>query len=521
MASTILHVGDCCNKPAPSREARQSAVIRAGENQPQLEIPGGRDPEQLEREAATIREREAELGRSVDGAQDALHHATLRRNAAEQQHTSADSAHANALRAVADRREGLARLTGQVQALQSRLQASQEEVERLQRRRDEATQRAEEAATHFSDMEPSLSGLGANESDLDAAHEAATARVELLEKELAELRSTDAALARDRAALNARIEALRLMTKRKDASAELVASGTPGVRGRLIDSLHVQPGWERAVSAALQAAAEAIVVEGLGNAVGAVHHMAAEDLGRASLVVAGAGGGNVVGGSVLERLEHPHELAGTLASLLGDVVAVEELEDAHRHVEASPTTMAVTRGGDVVSAWLVEGGSAATPSLLELSAQLSEAKESLNRHGHEQDRTRFAIEKAAQELAAAKIDASAALSQLHASDADLAAAQDQLGQLRQAQASAVREAERLGEAMSAAAGARVADEAKLTALQDRLAAASQEHVAEPDPAERDDKAMEARRARQAEMDARLALRSLEEQAKALAEQWKD
>ncbi len=490
--------------------------MRAGANQPQLEITGGRDPEHLEREATGIRERETELGLNVDAAQGVLHDATLRRNAAEQQHAAADAAHATALRAVADRREGLARLTGQVQALQSRLQASQEEVERLQRRRDEATQRAEEAGTTFGGMESSLSGLGAEESDLDVAHEAATVRVERHQAELARLRTTEATLARDKAGLNARIDALRLMTERKDASAELVASQVPGVRGRLTDVLQVEPGWERAVSAALQAAAESVVVDGLGNAVDAVHHMASEDLGRASLTVTGATGAHVVSGSVLERVKHPHDLAGTLAALLGSVVAVETLEDARQHVDRAPDTMAVTRGGDVVSAWLIEGGSAATPSLLELSAQLSEAEESLERHGHDQDRTRFAIEKVVGQLAAAKRDAAEALSHLHASDAELAAAQDRLGQLRQSQSTALREAERLGEAMVSAAKARVADEAKLTALQDRLAAASSEKVTEPDPVDRDDKAMEARRARQAEMDARLALRTLEEQAKALA-----
>ncbi len=490
--------------------------MRAGANQPQLEITGGRDPEQLEREATSIREREAELGGSVDAALGVLQDATLRRNAAEKQHAAADAAHAAALRAVADRREGLARLTGQVQALQSRLQASQEEVERLQRRHDEATQRAQEAATTFTGMASSLSGLGASESDLDEAHEAATALVDHHQESLKRLRVTEATLGRDKAALTARIGALRLMTERKDASAELVTSGAPGVRGRLIDSLQVESGWERAVSAALQSAAESVVVEGVGDAVGAVHRMATMDMGRATLVVTGETVARVVDGSVLERVGHPRDLAGTLAVLLGSVVAVETLEDAHRQVERAPGTMAVTRDGDVVSTWLVEGGSAATPSLLELSAQLAEAEESLEGHAHEQDRTRLAIEQASADVAGAKRAATEALSKLHASDAELAAAQDRLGQLRQTQTTALREAERLNEAMAAAARARVADEEKLVGLQDRLTAASSQDVVEPDPVDRDDKAMEARRARQSEMDARLALRTWEEQAKALA-----
>ncbi len=491
--------------------------MRAGENQPQLlDVPGGHDPEQLEREASVIRGREAELGRSIDEAEAALHDATLRRNAAEQQHAAAETAHANALRAVADRREGLARLTGQVQALQSRLQASSEEVERLERRRDEAIQRAEEAAREFGGMESSLTGLGDSESDLDAVHEEAVARVERHEAELARLRSTESTLAQDSAALEARVEALRLMTERKDASAELVASGAPGVRGRLIDALQVEPGWERAVSAALLSAAESIVVEGLDNAVDAVRHMASSEVGRATLVVAGTPDGSVMSGSLLEKITHPEDLAGTLSVLISNVAAAEDLDRALLHVEQNPDSMAVTRDGDMVSGWLVEGGSADAPSLLELSAQLADAGEALQRLGHERDRNRFAVEKVTGEVAAAKRDAAEALARLHDSDAELAATQDRLGQLRQAQATALREAERLREAMAASAQARVADEAKLQGLQDRLRAASSEEVAEPDPTDRDEKAREARRARQTEMDARLALRTLEEQAKSLA-----
>ncbi|MGO1384360.1 MAG: chromosome segregation protein SMC [Arachnia sp.] len=489
--------------------------MRAGANQPQLEIQGGRDPEQLEREAAAIRERENELGRSVKEAEGSLSDATMRRNAAEQQHAAADAAHSKALRAVADRREGLARLTGQVQALQSRLQASQEEVERLERRRDEALTRAEEAAHTFGGMESSLTGLGDSESDLDAAHELAIARVERHTAELAELRSSEAALSRERAALGARVEALRLMTERKDASADLMGSEAPGIRGRLIDALQVEPGWERAVSAALQSAAESLVVEGLGNAVGAVRQMAASDLGRATLVVTGPAEAHARG-SLLEKIEHPKDLGAALSILLGGVAAVSDLDEARMHVEQSPGSMAVTREGDMVSGWLVEGGSADAPSLLEVSAQLADAEDSLERLGHDRDRIRSSVGKVTEALTAAKHDAAAALSKLHDSDAELAAAQDRLGHLRQAQATATREAERLQEAMAAAARARVSDEAKLQALQDRLKAASTEKVTEPDPTDRDEKSMEARRARQAEMDDRLALRTLEEQAKSVA-----
>ena len=72
-------------------------------------------------------------------------------------------------------------------------------------------------------------------------------------------------------------------------------------------------------------------------------------------------------------------------------------------------------------------------------------------------------------------------------------------------------------AIVSATAARQRDEEQLAELATRLEAASAEDdVAEPDATDRDQKAAEARRARQAEMDARLALRSIEEQLKAIA-----
>ena len=85
----------------------------------------GRDPEDMEREAARIREQEAELEAALDAAQRALddtvgHRAELERELAVEERRLKDVA-----RAIADRREGLARLNGQVNAARSRAAAAQ------------------------------------------------------------------------------------------------------------------------------------------------------------------------------------------------------------------------------------------------------------------------------------------------------------------------------------------------------------------------------------------------------------
>ncbi|CAM5409915.1 Chromosome partition protein Smc [Streptomyces griseoloalbus] len=92
----------------------------------------GRDPEDMEREAARIREQEAELEAALEAAERALedtvaHRAELERELALQEERRLK----DAARALADRREGLARLKGQVGAARSRAAAAQSEIERL------------------------------------------------------------------------------------------------------------------------------------------------------------------------------------------------------------------------------------------------------------------------------------------------------------------------------------------------------------------------------------------------------
>ncbi|HQD20980.1 MAG TPA: chromosome segregation protein SMC [Arachnia sp.] len=493
--------------------------MRMGENQPALDV-GGRDPEALEAEATEIRAREHALRADADAANGALTDATLRRGGAEHEHSAAEQAYSAALRAIADRREGLARLAGRVSSTQARLEASGEEVSRLEARRGEAEARAEHAARSYHETESSLAGLGASESDLDAVYERAAALVEAADAEAHAVKAREADNAKARAALGARVEALRLMSERKDGAAELLGSGRPEVQGRLSERLTVEAGWEAAIDAALRGAAEAVVVHGLDGAVGAAGYLAAGGLGRAPLVVAGAPAPAphpVSGLAARALVSAPADLAGALDRLLAGVVAVEDADAAAAVVVADPSIAAVTRAGEWVSAWLVEGGAAAAPSLLELHAQLAEAEAALAEADHEAQRLRFEAERAGSALAEARADEEAALAELHDSDAKLAAVADQLGSFRQAQATALKEAERLSEAIVSATAARQRDEEQLAELATRLEAASAEDdVAEPDATDRDQKAAEARRARQAEMDARLALRSIEEQLKAIA-----
>ncbi|MFP8964039.1 chromosome segregation SMC family protein, partial [Streptomyces nanhaiensis] len=95
------------------------ARVRSASAEPVEERPG-RDPEDMEREAARVREQEAELRAALEAASRALedtvaHRAELERALADEERRLKDAA-----RAIADRREGLARLHGQVTAARGR-----------------------------------------------------------------------------------------------------------------------------------------------------------------------------------------------------------------------------------------------------------------------------------------------------------------------------------------------------------------------------------------------------------------
>ena len=492
--------------------------IRALENQPTFEAVG-RPPATLEAEAADVEARERELRRIADQANSALTDATLGRSSAEARHGAAERAYAAALRAVADRREGRARLVGRIDAVRARLEASGEEIARLDNRRGEALARADSSAKLYHSTESSLAGLGSSESDLDEAYEEACAAVSEVEAELVEVRSKEADNGKKRAGLEARVEALRLLSARSDGAADLIDMGRDDILGRLSELITVEAGHEAVVSAALRGMAEAVVVRGLEGAVAAAHFLSEGDRGRAPLVVAGAEGpaaGAVPGRSVRALVSAPEPLAGALDRLLLNVVTVETAGDAVDLVGARPDLVAVTPAGELYSSWLVEVGSAEQPSLLELRAELAEAEDHLLSITRDAEQLRFATQGLQSRLMDAQGRADDALALLHESDAQLAAVADRLNSYRQGQATAHREAQRLTEAIEAAQEARGRDERALSELSARLEAASaEEDGAEPDPAERDAQAAEARRSRQTEMEARLRLRSVEEQIKAI------
>ncbi|MFG2297283.1 AAA family ATPase [Streptomyces sp. NPDC048603] len=251
----------------------------------------GRDPEELEREAARIREQEAELTAALEAASRALedtveHRAELERALAEEERRLRDAA-----RAIADRREGLARLTGRLGAARSRAGAAQDGIDRLVAARDEAESRAVAAREEYEALAAEVEATDPDTGTASAAHDAARAELAAAEAGLGEARDALAVADRSRAAVAARCEALALGLRRKDGTGALLAAREQlaGLLGPAAERLTVAAGYEVPVAAALGAAADAVAVGSATAAATALRHLRAADAGRATLLITPAG----------------------------------------------------------------------------------------------------------------------------------------------------------------------------------------------------------------------------------------
>ncbi|MFE7314908.1 chromosome segregation SMC family protein [Streptomyces sp. NPDC057555] len=524
----------------------------------------GRDPEDLEREAARIREQEAELTAALEAASRALedtveHRAVLERELADEERRLRDAA-----RASADRREGLARLSGQVTAAHGRAASARAEIGRLAEAREAARARAVAAQEEYEQLKAEVDGLAADDEEIAGRYEAARRELAEAESALGAAREALTAAERERAATAARHDALALGLRRKDGTGALLAAGDRigGLLGPAAELLTVTPGFEVPVAAALGAAADAVAVTDPAAAAEALRLLRKEDAGRAALVLAGSrparvpapararedvaavaaaegaerAGGEASGGAgsggapaaprpvgapvpAEELVGGPRELTASVARLLRDVVVVGTLAEAEELVAARPELTAVTAEGDLLGAHFAQGGSAGAPSLLEVQASVDEAAAELTELVARCDglaRARQVAERRRAQCAALVEELDA---RRRAGDREKSQVAGDLGRLAGQARAAAGEAERSDAAAARAeeALARATEEAEELAA--RLAAAEEAPGAadeEPDTSVRDRLAADGANARQTEMEARLQARTHEERVKGLA-----
>ncbi|MFI0964685.1 AAA family ATPase [Streptomyces sp. NPDC021080] len=523
----------------------------------------GRDPEDMEREAARVREQEAELEAALEAAERALEDTVAHRAELERELTIEERRLKDVARAIADRREGLARLGGQVNAARSRAASAQAEIDRLAAARDEAQERAVTAQAEYEQLKAEVDGLDAGDADLAEQHEAARRALADAEAALSTARESATTAERGRAATQARRDALALGLRRKDGTGALLGATDrlTGVLGPAAALLSVSPGFEVALAAAFGAAADAVAVTTPAAAAEAIRLLRKQDAGRAALLLAGApeapdagtaptngaptdvrphenenenederederdrdqehdrdGDGGDRPSYAADLVRGPAELMPAVRRLLRGIVVVGTLEEAEDLVCARPGLTAVTAEGDLLGAHFAHGGSAGAPSLLEVQASVDEATAEI-----EELAVRCEELAETQRLAAELRSERAVLveelgERRRAAEREKSSVAQQLGRLAGQARGAVGEAERSTAAAARAQEALDRAVSEAEELAERLAVAEEMPVEEePDTSVRDRLAADGANARQTEMEARLQVRTHEERVKGLA-----
>ena len=473
----------------------------------------GRDPESLDKEAATLRLEESALRANVISAQQALTLASSQLIAAEAALKSDEDTIAAAMRAIADAREGTARQEGHIKSLHARLEAIAEEIERLTKSRDDAQARADKAQREHASYELEIASADSGELGLDSQFEGAKNQLDTAKSKVNELVDAERAADRERNALEAKLEAMKLTSQNRDgASALLRDSRGVSILGSIAGLIEIDSGWESAAAAALGTLADAVVVQDLSSAVTALTTLRSENLGQADVLVyepGQTGNGNIPAGlTPLSAHIRSSTIGDLLSSLLASTVVAENANAAEAILRSHPGVTVVTRDGDVISRGRARGGSKSSSSLIEIKALIEGLESKLQDITHNCDRLKFEISTATAELSSRQSDFDVALSKLNESDARIAALTEQLAVSGQNMKSAVAEVERLNTSISEATTAKSRDEGEIVIAQNQLQQRGE--VAEPDHSHAEDLRNQVSVARTSEVEARLAVRTTEE-----------
>ena len=524
--------------------------------QPDTPRPG-RDPQELEAEAETLREQEAVLGERLETAREQLSEATSQRAAAETALAEEERRLAASARAEAVRAERLSRLRAEVGAARSKASAAQEEAGRLADAVEQARARAEQARQEYEELQELCAGRDDDRAGLAGDHEQASAALAEASALVTERRAAERESSAQRAALQARVQALRegvhALRTGKDASGTLLNDPEkyPGVLGGVAALVSVDAGAQEAIAAALGDAADAVAVTGLDAAVAILEVLKDEDAGSAGLMIASgspadpAADGGLPPGvqlpdgaqSALALVRAPDGLAPALAGLLSGIVVAADLAQARELVSTHPALRVVTRHGDVLGAHWASGGSARPASEFTLRSVADEAAAGLQAVDERCDQAaeQLALALEAEDQAhQAVAKAQAALREVDAAAAEVSG---RLGRLAGAARAARDEAQRLEAAIDKAHRAHEDSQASVAQLEESLAEAEARQDAdgqpgpapaqgaaegsgprdEPEPApDREVLAGQVTSARNAEMEARLEVRTAEERLRAIA-----
>ncbi|CAB4828734.1 unannotated protein [freshwater metagenome] len=479
----------------------------------------GRDPDAIEKDAQLLRHEESELRASVTTSQQALVAATSQLTQSEQALKIDEDKIAAAMRAIADAREGTARQEGHIKSLQARLEAISEEIARLTRARNEAQARVDTAQREYSMYELDIAGADTGEKGLDSQFENTKSLLDSAKAKLHEAVEAERLADRERNAIEATIDAMALTMRNRDgASALLNDSRGVHILGSIATLIDIDSGWEAAAAAALGTLADALVVQDLGSAVTALTTLRSENLGQADLLVfeEGAQSHSLIPSGLTPLTSHVRSasIAALVTSLLSNIVVAASARDGEAILRSHPSLTVVTRDGDILTRGRARGGSKSSSSLIEINALMAGLQNKLVEITHTCDRLKFEISTHTSEVENRQSDFDLALSKLNESDARIGALTEQLAVSGQNMKSAMAEVERLNSNINEAGSAKSRDEGELVIAQNQLH--QQGATAEPDHTFTEKLRNAVSVARTAEVEARLAVRTIEERVTSVA-----
>ncbi|ROS61915.1 condensin subunit Smc [Frigoribacterium sp. PhB160] len=421
------------------------------------------------------------------------------------------------------------RLRGAVDAARSRLAATAGERLRLATALEAAEARRDDGRRLVAELVAEAPGGDrGDDDDADAEVEGASAaqaadeRVAERQAEADRLRDELHAAERERDALAARRGALMMALDQADGSSALVGSGRPGLRGVVADHVQVRPGYEAAVAAALGSVVDAVLAADASSAFDAVAHSTEAELGRVEVVLAeperalpaldvDLPTGAVAASSVVTA---PPGVLGLLAAtVIADDLPTARAAWSVLARQPLPVTV-IARSGEVLTDWVLRGGSGVERSRLELAAERDEAAARLGEVSQVADRLGVEHRDAVEALAEARTTAHAVAAAAREHAAAVAAHGQRLDRLRGQAESAEAESDRLRASLTAAEQA--------TAEAERVVAeatsALDEHASRPRPlldaSSRDGVLAEVEQARAVETERRIRLETVRERVRA-------
>jgi len=253
-------------------------------------------------------------------------------------------------------------LDNAIESLDGQLKGVYERQENESTRRADLLTRIEQTRIEETNAMGELSTIESTGAGLRESFETKTTEAKRRHEEAHNLRQ-------QHSRLDARLESLRELRDTYEGFADGVSAvmraendaPLPGVIGPAGDLLAAQPGYERAIEAALGNSIHNIVVESADAARAAVAHLTAHKAGRVTFLpldrlnvsapdssIAAPGDGVI--GTALDYIDYEARLHPAVAFLLQDAVLVEDLDAAIRLASTrSGRARFVTREGEVVT----------------------------------------------------------------------------------------------------------------------------------------------------------------------------